>query len=150
MTKLIKNPFLTVVFGNYNAKCQTRCRSNKTSYEGSRLDILTQSHGFNPLINEQVHLIDSSSSYINLISLLNQTLSWSLVFNVFFNQIVIISWNSLFSMYPSIILPLTKKQYGTTTKRILISSGGQLTCLTGLRYYASMMCINKLLFSVTL
>lgn len=40
MTKLITNPFLTVVFGNYIAKSQTRCRSNKTSYEGSRLDIL--------------------------------------------------------------------------------------------------------------
>ena len=37
----VYDPFLTVVFGNYNAKCQTRCRSNKTSYEGSRLDILT-------------------------------------------------------------------------------------------------------------
>ena len=37
----VYDPFLTVVFGNYNAKCQTRCRSNKTSYEGSTLDILT-------------------------------------------------------------------------------------------------------------
>ena len=43
-----------------------------------------------------------------------------------------------------------KEQYGTSTEPMLILSGGQLTCLTGIRNYVSMMWTNKLLFSVTL
>ena len=35
-------------------------------------------------------------------------------------------------------------------QRNLISSGGQWTCLTGIKHYVSMMWTNKLLFSVTL
>ena len=43
-----------------------------------------------------------------------------------------------------------KEQYGTSTEPMLILSGGQLTCLTGIRNYVSLMWTNKLLFSVTL
>ena len=42
-------------------------KSDKTSYEGSKLDILAWSHGLHQLINEQIHLLDSSSSCIDLI-----------------------------------------------------------------------------------
>ena len=68
MTKLIKkNSFLTVARGDFNAKSQTWFKNDKTSYEGSRRDILTCSHGLHQLINEPTHLLDSSSSSIDLI-----------------------------------------------------------------------------------
>ena len=67
MRKLKKNPFLTVALGDSNAKSQTWCKNDKTSYKGSKLDILTCSHGLHQLINEPTHLVDSSSSCIDLI-----------------------------------------------------------------------------------
>ena len=53
-------------------------------------------------------------------------------------------------IYSSIIFHLMKKQYGTTTERMLISFGGQLISFTGLRQYVSMMWTNQMLFAVTL
>ena len=67
MKLITKNPFLTVALGDFNAKSQTWFRNDKTSYEGSKLDILTCSHGLHQLINEPTHLLDSSSSCIDLI-----------------------------------------------------------------------------------
>ena len=40
-----KNPFLTVTLSDFNAKNRTWFKNDKTSYEGSKLDILTCSHG---------------------------------------------------------------------------------------------------------
>ena len=143
LAKLIKNPFVTVALGFINAKSQTRFKNDKKSYKRSKVDILKCIHGLHQLINELTYLIDSSSCC-------NQTLTWSLVFNPLFIQIAIISSHLLISIYPSIILELMKEKHGTTTERMLILSGGQLTCLNGMKYYTSMMWINKLLFSVTL
>ena len=47
-----KYPFLNVAFGGFNAKSQTWIKNDKTSYEGSKLDILTRSDGLYQLINE--------------------------------------------------------------------------------------------------
>ena len=67
MTKLIKkNPFLTVALGDFNAKSQIWSKNDKTSYEWPKLDILTCSHELHQLINEPTHLLDSSSSCIDL------------------------------------------------------------------------------------
>ena len=65
-----KNPFLTVALGDSNAKSQTWFKDDKKSYEGSKLDILTCSackHGLHQLTNEPAHLLDLSSSFIDLI-----------------------------------------------------------------------------------
>ena len=66
MTKLIKNP-LAVALGDFDAKSQTWFENDKTSYKGSKLDILTCNHGLDQLINELIYLLDSSPSYINLV-----------------------------------------------------------------------------------
>ena len=62
-----KNPFLNVAFGGFNAKSQTWIKNDKTSYEGSKLDILTGSDGLYQLINESTPFFDSSSTCIDLI-----------------------------------------------------------------------------------
>ena len=62
----LKN-LLTAALGDFNAKSQTWFKNDKTSYEGSKLDILTCSHGLYQLINELTHLLESSSSCIDLI-----------------------------------------------------------------------------------
>ena len=56
-----------MAFGDFNAKSQTSFKNDKTSYEGSKLDVSTCSHGLHQLINEPTHLLDISSSCIDLI-----------------------------------------------------------------------------------
>ena len=58
---------MAVAVGDFNAKSQTWFKNGKTSYEGSKLDTLTCSYGLYQLINEPTHLLDSSSSCIDLI-----------------------------------------------------------------------------------
>ena len=62
-----KNPFLTVALGDFNAKSQTWFKNDIASYEGPKRDVLTCSHELHQLINEPTHLLDSSSSCIDLI-----------------------------------------------------------------------------------
>ena len=86
-------------------------------YEESKVDILTCYHGLHQLINEPNHLLDTSSFCIDFISILNQTLSWSLAFNPLFTQIFTISWYLINLIYPSIIFHLTKEKYGSAIDR---------------------------------
>ena len=39
------NPFLTAVLGDFNVKSNFRCKSNKTSYEGSKIEGITSKFG---------------------------------------------------------------------------------------------------------
>ena len=57
------NPFMTIVLGDFNAKC----KSDITSLEGSKIDTITNSYGLNQLIQEPTHILSSSSSCIDLI-----------------------------------------------------------------------------------
>ena len=60
----LKNPFLTVALGDFDAKSHTWCKNDKISYKGSKVDILTFSHGLHQLINEPT--LGLSSSCIHL------------------------------------------------------------------------------------
>ena len=39
------NPFLTIMIGSFNAKSKQRCEVDKTSFEGSQLQLLTSKFG---------------------------------------------------------------------------------------------------------
>ena len=59
-----------VVLGNFNAKLSFGYINDITDIEGSKIDILTSSFGFHQIINEATpatHILNNSSSYINLI-----------------------------------------------------------------------------------
>ena len=61
------NPFMTVVLGDFNAKSNNWCKADVTSLEGSKIDTITSSYGLNQLIQEPTHILNSSSSCIDLI-----------------------------------------------------------------------------------
>ena len=61
------NPFMTVVLGDFNAKSSNWCKADVTSLEGSKIDTITSSYGLNQLIQEPTHILNSSSSCIDLI-----------------------------------------------------------------------------------
>ena len=62
-----KNPFLVVVLGDFNAKLNTWCKFDKTTYEGSKIDGLMSNFGLKQLINEPTHVTGNSSSCIDLL-----------------------------------------------------------------------------------
>ena len=62
-----KNPYLMVVLGDFNAKLNSWYRNDSTDIEGSKIDILTSTFGFHQIINEATHILNNSSSCIDLI-----------------------------------------------------------------------------------
>ena len=62
-----KNPFLMVALGNFNAKCSNWYNKDNTSYEGRKIEAVTSQNGLCQEINEPTHILDNSSSCIDLI-----------------------------------------------------------------------------------
>ena len=62
-----KNPYLMVALGDFNAKSNSWYRNDSTDTEGSKIDILTSTFGFHQIINEATHILNNSSSCIDLI-----------------------------------------------------------------------------------
>ena len=58
---------MIVILGDFNAKLNTWCKSDKTTYEGSKIDGLTSNFGLQQLIKEPTHIIGNSSSCIDLL-----------------------------------------------------------------------------------
>ena len=63
---LANNPFLTVVFGDFNIKSNLWCKSDKTSYESSKIEGITSQFGQQQLINEPTHHTRNWSSCMHL------------------------------------------------------------------------------------
>ena len=61
------NSFMTVVIGDINAKSNNWCKADITSLEGSEIDTIASSFGLNQLIQEPTHILNSSTSCIDLI-----------------------------------------------------------------------------------
>ena len=62
-----KGSFLTKIIGNFNAKSCNWYSHDKTSFEGSTIEIIISQFGLHQLINEPTHLLLNSSSCIDLI-----------------------------------------------------------------------------------
>ena len=62
-----KNPYTMAVLGDFNAKSNSWYANDNTNIEGSKMDILTASLGFNQIANEPTHILKNSSFCIDLI-----------------------------------------------------------------------------------
>ena len=51
-----KDPYLIDILCDFNAKLSTWCRSDKSTYEGSRIDGLVSNYGLQQLINEPTRI----------------------------------------------------------------------------------------------
>ena len=58
---------MTIVLGDFNAKSNNWCKFDITSLKGSKIDTIANSYGLNQLIQEPTHILNSSSSCIDLI-----------------------------------------------------------------------------------
>ena len=62
-----KASFLTAIIGDFNAKSCNWYSHDKTNFEGSTIESITSQFGLHQLINEPTHLLQNSSSCIDLI-----------------------------------------------------------------------------------
>ena len=58
---------MTVVLGDFNVKSNNWCKADVTSLEGSKIDTITSSYDLNQLVQEPTHILNSSTSCIDLI-----------------------------------------------------------------------------------
>ena len=65
---------MTIALGDFNAKSNNWCKTDTTSLEGSKIDTIANSFGLDQLIQEPTHILNSSSSCIDLIFTLQPNL----------------------------------------------------------------------------
>ena len=64
--KQLKSSFL-VILGDFNARSKSWCSDDITTYEGSKIDSLTTTHGLHQLISQPNHLLPTSPTCIDLV-----------------------------------------------------------------------------------
>ena len=62
-----KNPFLVVAIGDFNAKSKSWYINDSTTSQGNVLENITSQFGLQQIIKEPTHILDNSSSCIDLI-----------------------------------------------------------------------------------
>ena len=62
-----RNPFLTVAIGDLNAESKNWCSQDSTNFKGVTIENLTSQFGLSQIINEATHILEASSSCIDLI-----------------------------------------------------------------------------------
>ena len=61
------NPHFSIILGDFNVTSNNWWQGDTQTSEGSRIDYLTTSYGFQQLISEPTDVLKNSSSYIDLI-----------------------------------------------------------------------------------
>ena len=62
-----RNPFLTGVIGDFNAKSKNWCSKDSANFEGITTENVTSQFCLSQIIKEATHILESSSSCIDLI-----------------------------------------------------------------------------------
>ena len=126
-----RNPFLVVVIGDFNAKSSKWHCQDKSTFEGNVIDNITSQFGLYQVIKEPTHILNTSSSCIDLIftSLPNLIIDSGVHSSLnpnWHHQTVYAKFN-LEIIYPS---PFCEK-FGTTKMLVLNLFEEQLTVLIG-------------------
>ena len=151
-TLVQRNPFLTVVNGDFDAKSKNWYSKDSTNFEGITIENVTSQLGLSQVIKEATHILESSSLCIDLISLLQHSLTWwlNLVFTHLCIQIVTIRLHSQNLIYKYITHHHTYEKSGTINKQILNLSDGQLLTLIGIGPFSILTLTRKFLSSAAL
>ena len=62
-----RNPFVNIIIGDFNGSSNSWCSNDKTTYESKKLESLTFQCEFKQEISDPTHILESSSSCIELI-----------------------------------------------------------------------------------
>ena len=69
-----RNPFVRIIIGDFNARSSNWCSSDKTTYDGKKLESLTSQCGFKQVISDRADILEYSSSCIDVIFTLQPNL----------------------------------------------------------------------------
>ena len=142
-----KNPFLMTTIGDFNAKSKNWYSQDKTSFEGRTTEIITSQFGLYQLIDETTHLMENSSSCIDLIFtsqpdlVVESGVHPSLHPNCH-HQIVFAKFSLMVSYHHPIL-----EKFGIREKQILILSKEQLATSIGKKPSITPLLTRKYLFS---
>ena len=103
--------------GDFNAKSTNWCANDKNSFEGNKIEHVTSQFGLSQIINEPTHILDSSSSCIDLTSQPNLVIESGVYPSLHQNchhQIIYARFN-LQMFYP----PPYRREIGTIKMQIL-------------------------------
>ena len=68
LDRVMKNtPYMTVLLGDFNAKCSNWYKHEKRNFEGIAIEHISSQCGLYQVINEPTHILENSSSCIDLI-----------------------------------------------------------------------------------
>ena len=134
-TVSFSNPFLTILIGDFNAKCASWHSRDNSTTEGSKLRLLTSQFGLNQITNEPIHITKNFCTCIDLLftsqnNLVIESGVHSLLYPNCHRQIIFVK----FDPPAFFILLLTKEMYGIINKLTLNSSDEQLIILTGIEH----------------
>ena len=117
-------PFLVVLLGDFNAKSGNWYKNNITTTEDKAIENISSQFGLHQMIDEAIHILESSSSCINLI---------------FTSQPNLLTESGVHpSLHPNSHLIFAKfnlgseVKFGTIKMQILILSDEKLLCLIGI------------------
>ena len=109
------NPSLVVLLGNFNAKSSACCDKDKATYIGSKIDTITLQYKPHQLINEPTHILECSSSCIDLIftfqpNLFKELGSYDSLHGNYHHQLVNSILKFIISLYTNEECDITEKQ----------------------------------------
>ena len=139
-----------VVIGDFNAKSKYWCSQDSTNSEGITIENVTSQFGLSQIISEATHILESSSSCIDLIFTTQPNLVVESDVHPSLIQIVTIKLYSQNLIYKYINHYLIHEKSGATNKQILNLLDGQLLTLIGIEPFPILMSTKKFLSSATL
>ena len=126
-----KNPFLIVVLGDFSAKLSQWHDKDSSTSEGISIENITSQFGLHQIINEPTHILEDSSSCIDLIFIRNLIYQLSQL-SPQSTLTVTIRLYTPNSILKSFIHHLTLGRFGTIKIQMLILSDDPLMNLTGI------------------
>ena len=145
-----RNPFLIVVLGDFNAKSKHWCSQDSTNFEGITIENVTSQFGLSQIITEATHILESSSSCIDLIFTTQPNLVVESGVHPSLHPNCHIKFYSQNLTYKYITHHHTHEKSGTTNKQILNLLDEQLLTLTGIEPFSILMLTRKFLSSAAL
>ena len=140
-----KKPSMMVVLGGFNAMSKSWCTNDSTNFEDSKIDYLTSSFGFHQIINKPTHILNNSSSYIDLIF----TTQTNLVMESGVHSSLHADCRHQLP-YVKFIHRLMNEKCGIIILKILIAFKVQLKILIGKKNFSMLMSIKKCYFLMKL
>ena len=145
-----RNSFSMVVIGDFNVRQKHWCSQDSTNFEGVTIENVTSQFDLSQINKEATHILESSSSCIDLIFTTQPNSGLNMGFIHPFIQIVTIKLYLQNLICKYITHHHIREKSGTISKQILNLSDEHLLTLIGIKPVSILILTRKFLSSATL